>query len=75
MLSSAALVCTDGNIPSATIEHICNLCHRHNVPGQHSLLLSCVLTFKYDCLALKVTAFTIDAILTSRNVSMFVHCA
>ncbi len=35
-LSSAPLVCMDGNIPVDTVEYVCNYCALHNVPGKYS---------------------------------------
>ena len=34
-LSSAALVCLDGNIPVSTVNYVCSLAKKHNINGKH----------------------------------------
>ena len=38
-LASAPIVCMDGNIPVETLQYICDVCHRNNVPGFFPLSL------------------------------------
>ena len=36
-LASAPIVCMDGNIPVETLQYICDVCNRNNVPGSFPL--------------------------------------
>lgn len=33
-LSSATLVCLDGNIPISTIDYVCSIASKHNINGK-----------------------------------------
>lgn len=34
-ISSATLVCLDGNIPISTINYVCSIARKHNINGKH----------------------------------------
>lgn len=35
-LSSATLVCLDGNIPVSTIDYVCSIASQHSINGKHT---------------------------------------
>ncbi len=39
-LSSATLVCLDGNIPVSTIDYVCSIASKHNVNGEHGEMVT-----------------------------------
>ncbi|XP_033640201.1 pseudouridine-metabolizing bifunctional protein C1861.05-like [Asterias rubens] len=50
-LSSAPLVCIDGNIPVDTIEYVCKYCAQHNTPVWYepTCIVKSTLPFQSDC--------------------------
>ena len=39
-LSSATLVCLDGNIPVSTIDYVCSIASKHSINGKHTEMVS-----------------------------------
>ena len=36
----AKLVCVDGNLTVEAIDYVCQLCHQHHIPGEHTCQLA-----------------------------------
>ena len=48
-LSSATLVCLDGNIPVSTIDYVCCIAKKHNVNGKHGKTEQRILNRSFHC--------------------------